>query len=163
MIVTAALLATALPAIAGDDNPAAKTTSAAVAGEYTAIQAALAEDSLDQVSRHARTIADLTSAATGEDAEQGSLTTERTAAIHAATDRLAKAGNLKGARAAFGDLSDLLVLDNDMIAAEHLKVAYCPMAKEYWLQTGDKIANPYFGSAMLRCGKLVDHVEKGMR
>jgi len=161
MIATAALLATALPAIAGDTAPAPKTMSAAVAEQYTAIQASLAKDSLDQVARHAHAIADLTNAATGEDAQQDSLTTARTAAIHSAAARLAKTKNLKDARAAFGDLSDILIHDNSMISAEHLRVAYCPMAKEYWLQTGDEIANPYFGSAMLRCGKFVDHVAEG--
>ncbi|MCE7909965.1 MAG: DUF3347 domain-containing protein, partial [Candidatus Omnitrophica bacterium COP1] len=39
-----------------------------------------------------------------------------------------------------------------------LKHSFCPMAFDnkgaYWIQTGDIIANPYFGSKMLRCGEI---------
>jgi len=32
--------------------------------------------------------------------------------------------------------------------------AYCPMKKTYWLSKDTTIKNPYFGSAMLDCGKV---------
>ena len=32
--------------------------------------------------------------------------------------------------------------------------AYCPMKKSYWLSNEPTIKNPYFGSAMLTCGKV---------
>ena len=35
-----------------------------------------------------------------------------------------------------------------------VRVAYCPMVKKSWLQTGGEIANPYYGSGMLRCGSF---------
>jgi RND family efflux transporter MFP subunit len=35
-----------------------------------------------------------------------------------------------------------------------LVVAYCPMKKATWLQRGEQIANPYYGSAMLDCGDV---------
>ena len=31
---------------------------------------------------------------------------------------------------------------------------YCPMKKTYWLNSDKTIRNPYFGSAMLTCGKV---------
>lgn len=31
---------------------------------------------------------------------------------------------------------------------------YCPMKKAYWLTNNKTIKNPYFGSAMLSCGKV---------
>lgn len=34
--------------------------------------------------------------------------------------------------------------------------AYCPMADATWLQHGDAITNPFFGSSMLRCGEFQD-------
>ncbi|HXL58152.1 MAG TPA: DUF3347 domain-containing protein [Chitinophagaceae bacterium] len=34
--------------------------------------------------------------------------------------------------------------------------AYCPMKKAYWLSTEATIKNPYFGSTMLTCGKVVE-------
>jgi len=32
--------------------------------------------------------------------------------------------------------------------------AYCPMKKAYWLSSETAIKNPYYGSAMLTCGKV---------
>ncbi len=32
--------------------------------------------------------------------------------------------------------------------------AYCPMKKAHWLSSEPAIKNPYFGSAMLTCGKV---------
>jgi hypothetical protein len=34
--------------------------------------------------------------------------------------------------------------------------AYCPMKKVYWLSSEAAIKNPYFGSAMPTCGKVVE-------
>lgn len=34
--------------------------------------------------------------------------------------------------------------------------AYCPMKKASWLSNEQAIKNPYYGSAMLTCGKVVD-------
>lgn len=34
--------------------------------------------------------------------------------------------------------------------------AYCPMKKSYWLSNEASIKNPYFGNAMLTCGKVTD-------
>ena len=36
---------------------------------------------------------------------------------------------------------------------------YCPMVKEGqgdWLQNNDRLANPYYGAEMLRCGDLIN-------
>jgi hypothetical protein len=33
-------------------------------------------------------------------------------------------------------------------------VAYCPMARKYWLQRGTAIRNPYYGKSMLECGRI---------
>jgi hypothetical protein len=53
---------------------------------------------------------------------------------------------------------------NDMIAlAKAMKLAdqpvyqqYCPMKKASWLSSEKAIKNPYYGSAMLTCGKVTD-------
>ena len=36
---------------------------------------------------------------------------------------------------------------------------YCPMKKMYWLSNESGIKNPYYGSAMLTCGKVTDTLE----
>ena len=38
------------------------------------------------------------------------------------------------------------------ISSKGYRMAYCPMAKARWIQKDNKIANPYFGKSMLRCG-----------
>lgn len=40
------------------------------------------------------------------------------------------------------------------IEAKTLSVAHCPMKDADWLQEGDKVANPYYGSQMLTCGEV---------
>lgn len=47
-------------------------------------------------------------------------------------------------------------LAGDFAPTDGLKVAYCPMADKHWLQPGDRIANPYYGASMLRCGGFVE-------
>jgi hypothetical protein len=37
--------------------------------------------------------------------------------------------------------------------------AYCPMKKASWLSPEKAIKNPYYGSAMLTCGKIVDTLQ----
>ena len=35
-----------------------------------------------------------------------------------------------------------------------LKVAWCPMKKAHWLQQGEQVANPYYGTQMPDCGEV---------
>ncbi len=37
--------------------------------------------------------------------------------------------------------------------------AYCPMKKASWLSSSKSIKNPYYGSAMLTCGKVTDTLQ----
>ena len=36
---------------------------------------------------------------------------------------------------------------------------YCPMKKAYWLSNDKVIKNPYYGNAMLTCGKITETIE----
>ncbi|MEO6316216.1 MAG: DUF3347 domain-containing protein [Chitinophagaceae bacterium] len=36
---------------------------------------------------------------------------------------------------------------------------YCPMKKMYWLSSEAAIKNPYYGKAMLTCGKVTETIE----
>ena len=38
--------------------------------------------------------------------------------------------------------------------------AYCPMKKANWLSSEKEIKNPYYGSAMLTCGKVVETINQ---
>jgi uncharacterized protein DUF3347 len=38
--------------------------------------------------------------------------------------------------------------------------AYCPMKKANWLSSDKAVRNPYYGSAMLTCGEIVETINK---
>ena len=38
--------------------------------------------------------------------------------------------------------------------------AYCPMKKAYWLSAEKEIKNPYYGSAMLSCGSVMETISQ---
>ncbi len=42
------------------------------------------------------------------------------------------------------------------LSAEPVYQEYCPMKKMYWLSSEAAIKNPYYGKAMLTCGKVTD-------
>lgn len=115
--------------------------SAEVMESYFAIQTALAADSLDGVSKHAKK-------------------------LYAASDlesakKIAEATNLSTARKSFAQLSTNLikVARKQDTAPDGVKLAHCPMAfgnkGAPWLQSAETpLANPYFGAEMLRCGEF---------
>ena len=62
-------------------------------------------------------------------------------------------------RSAFEVLSNFLIKTAEKESiGQDLNIAHCPMAFKgkgaSWLQAGDKIENPYFGSRMYRCGEI---------
>ena len=118
----------------------------ALVDPYVRVQTALAADKVDGVKADAAAIA--TAAGTlGEPAKP----------LAAAAKKLEGAANLADARKAFGEVSDALFAyakaTGSAIPAG-VKTAYCPMANKSWLQKGDKIQNPYYGSSMLDCGSF---------
>ncbi len=42
---------------------------------------------------------------------------------------------------------------------EPIYYAYCPMQKAHWLSSVSTIKNPYFGTAMLTCGKVEETIK----
>jgi hypothetical protein len=69
-----------------------------------------------------------------------------------AGDELAKSKSLPEARDAFIHLSDTA---KKMTAGEPgYYLVHCPMLKKDWVQTSDKIANPYSELKMLHCGEI---------
>jgi hypothetical protein len=67
------------------------------------------------------------------------------------TESVLKAGDLTALREAFKPLSESIAKAE---LAGGLALAYCPMAKAHWVQKNGKVANPYYGSSMLRCGTI---------
>ena len=70
--------------------------------------------------------------------------------------------DIKLQRKHFSNLSD-----NMATLAKAMKLSvgpvyqqYCPMAKANWLSSDKAIKNPYYGSAMLTCGKVVETINQ---
>jgi hypothetical protein len=127
------------------DTPKAGTTmSPAIIEPYLKIQAALARDSIDDVKANAGNIA-TAATALGAPAMK----------IDMAAVQLTSTSDLAEARDRFGALSEAIVTYMDglhLTPPAGVRVAFCPMVKKPWLQQGETIANPYYGSDMPTCG-----------
>lgn len=145
-----------MPGRWGDDDddapeiaPAAGDLTATL-DAYLAAQSALASDDLGAATAAARTLA------------EGLATLDATeaAAMQAHARALAGAADLAAARVAFGELSAPFVSFIEAVGVpEGYDVARfsCGMFHDVpeggvWLQRGDEVRNPYYGSAMLTCG-----------
>lgn len=116
---------------------------------YISLQEALAQDNLDAAKAAASELLST--------AEHGPTFSEFTAPA----SRLAKASDLKMARAQFLELSMEMQDLIDHVGSSNevsLYEAHCPMAfggkGASWLQASQQVNNPYYGSMMLRCGSI---------
>jgi protein SCO1 len=140
----------ARPAASNTSTGAAATPAAdlsALMDPYVRIQQALNLGKADGVREHAREIA-TRAKALGPDAE----------AIRLAATAIDRPQAIADVRTAFGTLGDALISyakDRHATFGAGVKVAYCPMARKYWLQRGETIQNPYYGQTMSDCGRFV--------
>lgn len=75
-----------------------------------------------------------------------------------AVDELAKAATLDKQRAVFNEVSTTFwkTVKAAGKTGSTLYYQYCPMKKAYWVSREKEIKNPYYGSSMLTCGKVVE-------
>lgn len=153
-ILTAACLALAIVLTLAPSHAAAGDTPfTQMAEHYEAIWKALSADTVEGVAEHAAAIAEIARAA--DHPAEVSDAADIPAAIAEQAKSLAVATDIGAARGAFFDLTRPMVRYRKAVAADELKVAYCPMAKKAWLQPEGNIRNPYHGSEMLTCGGFV--------
>ena len=151
----------------GSDGPAAeKPTSAQSAlsaevatriqtslADYESRRAALAADRLGDVAGIA---ARLESSANAAKQGAPAQVTTRLGEMASAAASLKSGKSADDARHTFGDLSRAVVslLSQNTTLAQGRFVFRCPMAPGYqkWVQTGERLENPYMGGRMLRCG-----------
>lgn len=81
----------------------------------------------------------------------------RTALLKDAAN-IAKTKDLKKQREYFSAFSENMfaLAKSEKLSTEPVYKAYCPMAKASWLSSFSAIKNPYYGSVMLTCGKVVE-------
>jgi len=147
----------------GGHHMKADSAFASMITHYDAIHGALAGDTTKGISNHAKEIREIADATSknfnammaGVSEENAKALKDLLPEVGRAASKLESAKDLSSAREAFGELSQPLVRYRKMLTGEDTKVAYCPMVKKPWLQTAEKIENPYYGSSMLRCGSFV--------
>ena len=126
--------------------PSGSKMPASVVDPYLKIQIALAQDRIDDVRANA-----------GDVAKAASSLGAPAVKIDTAAVQLASATALEDARDKFGVLSDAIVTYMDglhLTPPDGVRKAYCPMVNKPWLQKGDTLENPYYGSSMLTCGEF---------
>jgi hypothetical protein len=74
---------------------------------------------------------------------------------------IAESKDLKNQREHFSGLSDgmIVLAKATKLSAEPVYQQYCPMKKANWLSPEKAIKNPYYGSSMLTCGKIVETIK----
>ena len=117
-----------------------------VVGAYLEIQAQLVNDTFAGVKPAATALA-----------TRAETMGEAGATIAKAAKTVAAAADLKAARDGLGPLTDAVVAAAKADGWKDLgdvKLAYCPMVKQSWLQKEDTIRNPYYGKTMSGCGEF---------
>ncbi|MEI8340112.1 MAG: DUF3347 domain-containing protein [Verrucomicrobiota bacterium] len=131
----AVVLALAVSPLSAADNAHSKTLQ-----QYDAVRTALVADNLAAAKKAGTALA----AAAKE---------ESVSDIQDASQKLADSSSLKDARAAFLIIS--LVIEKMVKGQPGYFVVTCPMIKgSVWVQTTDKIGNPYAGREMPECGEI---------
>ena len=81
------------------------------------------------------------------------------APMRGAAEAFQQTSDLATTRSAFARLGDAITTyarTMHVSLGADVKLAYCPMARKYWVQKGTAIRNPYYGKSMLECGRLTD-------
>ena len=81
--------------------------------------------------------------------------------LSADANEISKSKDIKHQREHFAALSaNMYSLAKAIkLTDEPIYYAYCPMQKAHWLSSVSTIKNPYFGTAMLTCGKVEETIK----
>jgi hypothetical protein len=118
----------------------------AIVESYLTFQSQLAADKVGEIKAPARAIA-----------ERAVKMGKEGADLAKAATSLEAASDIKSARTAFGTLTDAVMAAGKAEGwkdVEGVRLAFCPMVKQSWLQKEEQIRNPYYGSGMLTCGEF---------
>lgn len=138
MLVTGLVLG-ASATTSAQEATAQKTPVVQVFEHYEAVRVALSSDKFADVAPHAKALAAEVNAVGGD-------------AAKTVATQLAAATTIEDARTHFGELSTVLV---PIFQKEKIPGTFaymCAMKKKAWVQKGDTVQNPYYGTAMPTCG-----------
>jgi RND family efflux transporter MFP subunit len=130
-----------------------------VTDAYMKIHSALVDESPAGVKTYAESLAE---------AGQKLKTEKRAGAVKDVVETIDRtlpgllSGDIGEAKASFAILSRAMVKyvegpGRREARAQGIKIFYCPMKKESWLQTGSSVQNPFLGKDMLVCGNEIKY------
>jgi membrane fusion protein, copper/silver efflux system len=147
------------PAVTLRLNSGQKHIMSGIIATYLRIHQALLADAIKGVASNAKTLSDLVSKLrlTDPRGNLGELTEPMTKSVEGLSS-----GDLNKAKDAFAPLSRILVAyvkgtGREAAHAAGIKIFYCPMKKEPWLQKGAAVKNPYLGKDMILCGTEIKY------
>jgi hypothetical protein len=84
----------------------------------------------------------------------------RSALLKTAGD-ISKTTDIEKQREYFAGFSDLMFAfaKTKRLSTEPIYKAYCPMKNASWLSNEAAVKNPYYGTAMLTCGKVIETIK----
>ncbi len=81
--------------------------------------------------------------------------------ISSSAKKIASVSNIDKQRSEFTTLSEQMYALSKLVklSGQPIYKDYCPMKKASWLSSEKTIKNPYFGNAMLTCGKIAETIQ----
>jgi Cu(I)/Ag(I) efflux system membrane fusion protein len=124
---------------------------------YLRIATTLSNDSLEGVRKEAQVIAKQARGldSTSVSGEHAAHYKDIPVNLKKAAEAVGRAKTLDEARDSFKSLSMPMAMWATMSKPKDVDVLYCSMAKASWVQRHGNVRNPYYGSAMLKCGQVV--------
>ncbi|MFC1849246.1 DUF3347 domain-containing protein [candidate division CSSED10-310 bacterium] len=125
--------------------------------EYLTITKTLAADKTTGVKEAAKKIETLSASLKTEEykGQNANAVQKIPGQLQTTAKALQQAKDIEAMREVLQELSKPFALWASLTKPDGLYVAYCPMKPGSWLQDQKEINNPYYGSKMLRCGKIV--------
>jgi hypothetical protein len=150
------LLVAFMATILGQNTFALTHETSPLLEKYYAVKNALTSDNAELAATAAAEFSKVVATA-----DVSLLSDESRAELLKDAGNISQAKDIKKQREYFKAFSDHFsqLAKTTSLSGDPIYVAYCPMVKAYWLSNSATIKNPYFGKAMLTCGKVVETVK----
>ena len=150
------LLVAFMATILGQSTFALTNETSPLLEKYYAVKNALVNDNAELAATAATEFSKVVTAA-----DASIISDENRTALLKYAGNISQAKDIKKQREYFKAFSDHFsqLAKTTSLSSYPIYIAHCPMVKANWLSSSATIKNPYFGKAMLTCGKVVETVK----
>lgn len=133
-----------------------KNTKADLLNSYFEIKDALVESNADSASFQAANFIAVLNNLNAEDVAK-----EEKESLLKSAGQISASKEIKDQREYFSEFSKAMIklAKSKDFGTDKIYHQYCPMKKADWLSKTSDIKNPYYGKAMLTCGKVTETIE----